>query len=88
MAISTPGENLFPSFSTFYICDPNIVSDHCVINFVLNMCNMGNEIFDELNADSLKVESKFVWNATKSAEYKRVLHRIIPLRVLMQFFRT
>ena len=34
---------------------------------------MGNEIFDELNADSIKVESKFARNATKSEEYKRVL---------------
>ena len=37
-------EKLFPSFSTLYICDPNIVSDHCVIDFALNMCNMGDEI--------------------------------------------
>ena len=37
------------------------------------MCNMGNEMFDKLNADSIKIKCKFVWNATKSEEYKRVL---------------
>ena len=80
-------ENLFPSFSIWYICDPNIVSDHCVINFVLNMCNMGNKSFDELNADSIKVESKFTWDTTESEEYKRILasdNTIESLNVVFQ----
>ena len=39
-------ENVFASFSSFTVSDPNILSDHCIINFPLNICSVGEEMFE------------------------------------------
>ena len=66
-------ENLFNCFSSFMVMDPNILSDHCTINFELNICSMGDEMLENRKGDSIRVKSKYVWEKSKSNQYKQAL---------------
>ena len=46
-------ENLFAAFSSFTVSDPNILSDHCIINFAFNICNVGEEMFENRKGEGI-----------------------------------
>ena len=53
-------EELLGHFSEFYISDPNILSDHCVVNFSLKNLAYTNNVEEDL--DSEHVETKYTFD--------------------------
>ena len=61
--------SLLPIISTFHVSEPNILSDHCLIDFSLR-CNVRNETVDaRQNLTFEKVSKKYIWNESKNIEY-------------------
>ena len=81
-------ENLFDAFSSFTVSDPNILSDHCIINFAFYICNVGEEMFENRKGEGIKVESKYVWDKTKSGQYRRILESDNTAERLQGVFRN
>ena len=74
-------QDLFDKFSSFNVCDPNIISDHCVINFSLCIGSEMQEVSANQNGSAERVNSKYVWDKTLTEEYKTRLssHDIIQM---------
>ena len=54
-------EDLLSHISDFYVSDPNILSDHCTVNFVIQ--NSISETKDEeVDLDISYVQTKYVWD--------------------------
>ena len=64
-------EELLGHFSEFYISDPNILSDHCVVNFSLKNLAYTNNVEEDL--DSEHVETKYTFDKDYINEYKTKL---------------
>lgn len=62
-------EELLKAFSSFCVCDPNILSDHCVLNFALDINNGLDTAISEQNAEAMPVKSKYVWNSNMCENY-------------------
>ncbi|XP_052276939.1 uncharacterized protein LOC127876070 [Dreissena polymorpha] len=60
-------------FKTFEIYDPNIVSDHCVISFSLNMHTLDNFVDVKNKGDHVKLLYKYKWDDSKKDLYMNVL---------------
>ena len=55
--------------STFNVGEPNILSDHCLIDFSM-ICNMSNEqVVVNEDVSFEKVSKKYVWNEVRNTEY-------------------
>ena len=81
-------ENVFAAFSSFTVSNHNILSDHCIINFAFNICNVGEEMFENRKGEGIKVESKYVWDKTKSGQYRRILESDNTAERLQGVFRN
>ena len=66
--IATP--NLLNTISTFHLGEPNILSDHCLINFSMIYRNSINEPVDVVeNVPFENVKKKYAWNEGRAWEY-------------------
>ena len=62
-------EDLLSHISDFYVSDPNILSDHCTVNFVIQ--NSISETKDEeVDFDKSSVQTKYVWGKSLLDAYK------------------
>ena len=62
-------EDLLSHISDFYVSDPNILSDHCTVNFVIQ--NSISETKDEeVDFDKNYVQTKYVWDKSLLDAYK------------------
>ena len=65
-------EELLEIFSEFYVSDPNISSDHCVVNFSLkDLAHITNRVDEDF--DSIRVDTKYVFNKDCINNYKTTL---------------
>ena len=55
-------QNLLKQFVTFYVNDPDILSDHCVINFSLRFRSTADTASFDVDDDYEAVESKYIWD--------------------------
>ena len=63
-------EDLLHKFNTFYVHDPNALTDHCVIEFSMNiLCSQYTDGFDTQPVCD-KVENKYKWNDASRSDYK------------------
>ena len=64
-------EEFLGYFSEFYISDPNILSDHCVVNFSIKNLAYTNNVEEDL--DSEDVETKYTFDKNYINEYRTKL---------------
>ena len=64
------------------------MSDHCIINFAFYICNVDEEMFENRKGEGIKVESKYVWDKTKSGQYRRILESDNTAERLQGVFRN
>ena len=65
-------EDLLQCFNEFTVHDPNPYTDHCVIEFSVNVYKA--TILTQVNSDnSVKLDSKYQWDKTKCDEFKNNL---------------
>ena len=63
-------EDLLHKFNTFDVHDPNALTDHCVIEFSMNiLCSQYTDGFDTQPVCD-KVENKYKWNDASRSDYK------------------
>ena len=62
-------EDLMQSFNEFIVHNPNPISDHCVIEFSLNLCNE-TTLKRDGRKNSAKLDNRYQWNKTKCDEFK------------------
>ena len=62
--------SLFDLFHTFQVCEPNILSDHCAIEFsLLSRCTISSDKSSETRAN-VSVNKKYIWCDTKEDQYR------------------
>ena len=62
--------NLLNTISTFHVGEPNILSDHCLIDFSMISRNSINELVDvSENVPFENVKKKYAWNEGRAGEY-------------------
>ena len=65
-------EVLLKNFTEFYVSDPNILSDQCVVNFSINnLAFNANNVEEDL--DSEYIETKYTFDKDYIHEYKTIL---------------
>ncbi|MCG8044774.1 MAG: reverse transcriptase domain-containing protein, partial [Candidatus Thiodiazotropha endolucinida] len=64
-------QQLFPLIDTFVTDEPNIISDHCIVNFSLhaNIINQDNNVEGEIKSCT----HKYVWNNEHISTYQNAL---------------
>ena len=70
------GQNLLKQFVTFYVDDPNILSDHCAINLSLHFRSTADTASFDADDDYETVESKYIWDQTVSNKYRATLNSL------------
>ena len=60
-------QNLFNFIKEFEVQEPNIMSDHCLINFSFEFIKQ--QVLNATSEDFMCVYSKFVWNNELKGEY-------------------
>ena len=62
--------SLFDLFYTFQVCEPNILSDHCAVEFsLLSRCTISSDKSSEMRAN-VSVTKKYIWCDTKEDQYR------------------
>ena len=69
-------QNLLKQFETFYVDDPNILSDHCAVNFSLHFLSTADTASFDADDDYETVESKYIWDQTVSDKYRATLNSL------------
>ena len=69
-------QNLLKQFVTFYVDDPNILSDHCAVNFSLHFRSTADTASFDADDDYETIESKYVWDQTVSDKYRATLNSL------------
>ena len=67
-------QNLLKQFVTFYVDDPNILADHCAVNFSLHFRSTADTASFDADDDYETVESKYIWDQTVSNKYRTTLN--------------
>ena len=65
-------EEFLGEFTEFYVSDPNILSDHCTVNFSIKNLAFTTDNVQE-DSDSEHIETKYVFNKDYINEYKAKL---------------
>ena len=62
-------EDLLQCFNEFTVHDPNPYTDHCVVEFSVNVYKA--TVLTQVNSDnSVKLDSKYQWDKTKCDDFK------------------
>ena len=69
-------QNLLKQFVAFYVDDPNILSDHCAVNFSLHFRSTADRASFDADGDYETVESKYIWDQTVSDKYRATLNSL------------
>lgn len=64
-------QNLFPLVKTFEVQDPNILSDHCIINVSFELANENENNCNSEDYESVSFQYK--WNPERKAEFLHLL---------------
>ena len=62
-------QTLIQNITKFYVDGPNILSDHCAINFSLRTSLQDSNIADRQIKAGRNINKKYVWDSEKSEEY-------------------
>lgn len=75
-------QNLFNFIKEFEVQEPNILSDHCMINFSFDFIKQ--QVSDAPSEDFEYVNSKFVWNNELKEEYLEKLQQSLTTEKLFE----
>ena len=65
--IATP--NVLNTISTFHVGEPNILSDHCLIDFSISRNSISEPVDVSENVPFENVKKKYAWNEGRAGEY-------------------
>ena len=61
--------DILPLISSFEICDPNILSDHSVVQFSIMSFLQFSDIADSVDENATFVQCKYTWDSSLLHEY-------------------
>ena len=61
--------SLLDVFSTFHVGDPNILTDHCMLEFSFLCTNINGKVNTKEKVKFEQVSKKYIWNDERAGEY-------------------